>query len=432
MTPPTTDDLVAPEQDSTEWYTGIGIAESVSDLVSGIESGDWVDIGLGGLTTGLEALSIAMDPIGSVASNLVSFIIEHVGPLQDMLDKLAGNADAVAAHAQTWRNIATEVGEVRADYDRDVGTDTSGWTGTAGDSYRGRARNTGELVGAASEAANGLGSAVEMAGVVVGVVRETVRDLIADLVGRLVVWAAEALTIVGAPAAAAQAATAAAKWAGRIAQVVKQLVRTIQNLIPLLRRLGDLFRQIQRKLDELTGRGDTPNDPDNPNDPNGGGDDPPDDPDDPPGTGGDGDHTQPSRDPDPNAEPGGHPTRIRDNDDAATRRSLERENESAQTLAQQGYDVEQNPTVEGDKNPDYRIEGQIFDNYAPSSGNARNIAANIQEKIDAGQTERVVLNLTDSSVSLDAMRNQLRDWPIEGLKEVIVIDADGNVLNFYP
>ena len=82
--------LVAQEQDSTQGHTGIGIAESVTDLVQGIQSGNWVDIGLGGLTTGLEALSIVMDPIGSVASNLVSFVIEHVEPLQDALDKLAG------------------------------------------------------------------------------------------------------------------------------------------------------------------------------------------------------------------------------------------------------------------------------------------------------------------------------------------------------
>lgn len=35
------------EEDLTEWYTGIGIAESISALVRGIQSGSWVDIGLG-------------------------------------------------------------------------------------------------------------------------------------------------------------------------------------------------------------------------------------------------------------------------------------------------------------------------------------------------------------------------------------------------
>ena len=97
------------------------------------------------------------------------------------------------------------------------------------------------------------------------------------------------------------------------------------------------------------------------------------------------------------------------------------------------YDIEQNPTVPGGKKPDYRIEGQIFDNYAPSSDNARNIATNIKDdKVTSGQADRIVLNLADSAVDLDKMRAQLRDWPIEGLQEVILIDRQGNVLHFYP
>ena len=43
-----------------------------------------------------------------------------------------------------------------------------------------------------------------------------------------------------------------------------------------------------------------------------------------------------------------------------------------------------------------------------------------------------MLNLVDSAVDLDKMRAQLRDWSIEDLKEVIVIDRQGNVLHFYP
>ncbi|GGU66655.1 hypothetical protein [Lentzea flava] len=411
--------LVAKEEDSTEWYSGSGIAESISDLVKGIESGNWADIGLGALTTGLEALSFVIDPIGSVGSNLVGFIIEHVAPLREALDDLAGNADAVAAQAQTWQNVGKAVAQVKSDYERDAATDTAAWAGKAGDAYRRRAADTAALIGAAAEASNGIGSAVRMAGMLVAVVRETVRDLIADLVGRLVVWAAEALTVVGAPAAAAQAATAAAKWAARIAQIIKNLVRALQNLIPMLRKLGELLKQIRKKMDDLSGK-------------SGGGGQPPKKPNDPPGTGGHPDHTQPSGKPDPDATPDGHPTRIPDRESPENKRALELENESATTLAKAGYKVEQNPSVPGDKNPDYRIEGEVFDNVAPTTSNPRNVADRIQRKVDAGQTERVVVNLADSNVSVDAMRAQLRDWPIEGLKEVIVIDKNGNVLHIYP
>lgn len=50
-------------------------------------------------------------------------------------------------------------------------------------------------------------------------------------------------------------------------------------------------------------------------------------------------HTQPSRVPDP----GGHPTTVPKGADAGTTRALQRENESATTLARAGYDVEQHP-----------------------------------------------------------------------------------------
>ncbi len=410
--------LVAEEQDSTEWYSGSGIAESISDLVKGIESGNWADIGLGALTTGLEALSFVVDPIGSVASNLVGFVIEHVAPLSEALDNLAGNADAVAAQARTWQNVGKALATVKNDYERDITADTGAWTGKAGDAYRRRAADTAALIGAAAEASNGIGSAVQTAGTLVAMVRETVRDLIADLVGRLVVWAIEALTGVGLLAVAAQAATAAAKWAARIAQIIKNLVRALQGLIPLLRRLGDLLKQIRKKMDDLSGKG--------------GGGQPPKKPGDPPGTGGHPDHTPPSREPDPDATPDGHPTRIRDNEAPENKRALQRENESATTLAQAGYRVEQNPSVPGDKNPDYRIEGRIFDNVAPNTDRPRNVADRILRKVEEGQTERVVVNLADSNVSVDALRAQLRDWPIERLKEAIVIDKNGNVLHIYP
>ena len=82
--------------------------------------------------------------------------------------------------------------------------------------------------------------------------------------------------------------------------------------------------------------------------------------------------------------------------------------------------------------PTTASKAKSFDNYAPTSDNARNITDTIERKVVNGQTDRVVLNLTDTPVDPKKMRAQLRDWPIEGLKEVIVIDRQGNVLHFYP
>lgn len=126
-------------------------------------------------------------------------------------------------------------------------------------------------------------------------------------------------------------------------------------------------------------------------------------------------------------KPHGKRTKVLDQDDAATRRSIERENESADILARKGYDVEQNPNVPGNMNPDYKINGEIYDNYAPSTGNPRNIWSEVEGKVMRGQTENVVINLKDSPVDMTALSEQFSEWPIDGLKDVIVIRPDGTV-----
>lgn len=103
----------------------------------------------------------------------------------------------------------------------------------------------------------------------------------------------------------------------------------------------------------------------------------------------------------------------------------------ARTVAKVSPDRPEGDAEGVDKNPDYRIEGQTLDNVAPTS-NLRNIASRIQEKVEGGQADRIVLNLADSHVDLDAMRAQLRDRSIEGLREATVIGRNGNVIDFGP
>ncbi|MFF7591686.1 hypothetical protein ACFZCK_29825 [Kitasatospora purpeofusca] len=101
-------------------------------------------------------------------------------------------------------------------------------------------------------------------------------------------------------------------------------------------------------------------------------------------------------------------------------------------MAKQGYHVEQNPSVPGPKNPDYRIEGEIFDCVSPSSRrSARNVGSRIEEKVLEGQTSRIVVNLADSPVEVSALKAQLHYWPVEGLQEAVVIDRQGNILHIY-
>lgn len=85
------------------------------------------------------------------------------------------------------------------------------------------------------------------------------------------------------------------------------------------------------------------------------------------------------------------------------------------------------------RNPDYLIEGVVFDYYSPAENTkVRNVASVIEEKVmQKGQAERVVLNLDDWNGNVDELVRQLNDYPIEGLKEVIIV-YNGTVRSIYP
>lgn len=127
-------------------------------------------------------------------------------------------------------------------------------------------------------------------------------------------------------------------------------------------------------------------------------------------------------------KPRGPRAKINDKMRPDIQRSMHRENDSADILARAGHDVEQNPKVPGDKDPDYKIDGEIYDNYAPGEETpVRNIWDRVKRKIDKRQTENVVLNLQDYDGDLGALKKQFNDWPIDGLNDMIVIFKDGSI-----
>ncbi|WP_051884370.1 CdiA C-terminal domain-containing protein [Chryseobacterium luteum] len=140
--------------------------------------------------------------------------------------------------------------------------------------------------------------------------------------------------------------------------------------------------------------------------------------------------TTPSKKENLSAKPRGRLTKIPDNLDDATKTSLILENDAAQILAKKGFDIEQNPSIKTTlKNPDYIIEGEVFDCYSPFNSNksVRGIWSEIADKIEKDQTNRIILNLKNWNGDIPKLQKQFLDWEISGLKEVIYITKQGEV-----
>lgn len=152
--------------------------------------------------------------------------------------------------------------------------------------------------------------------------------------------------------------------------------------------------------------------------------------------------TEPSGTPSPIQEPTGPRTKIPEKADAATKRALRLENETADELATAGYKVRQNPTAEelaqagytGKGNPDLLIEGKVFDVYSPERGTTvKNIFRAVNDKVLEEQTTRVVVNLSETSISIPRLIREFAQQrgTVPALQEVIVV-RKGFVKRIYP
>ncbi|NUT46636.1 MAG: hypothetical protein HOV94_04835 [Saccharothrix sp.] len=248
-----------PAQVSGEAFTGIGIVESAIDLRNGITNGSWLEGGLGLAGTALEALSLAVDPLGTLAEYAFSWVIEHCGPLRRWLDWLAGDVARITAYAGTWHAVAKTVAGAKADFTTEVERGSAAWRGTAGETYRASMAKHARFFSASEVCASTIGAVVEVVGMLVGVVRETVRDLIARAVATLVVrvpmWAAAASVPVGAAVlpVVTQVRTLVARTSRDISAVIVKLTRSLDKLRPLMGRLTGLWEDIGNGLRGLRG-----------------------------------------------------------------------------------------------------------------------------------------------------------------------------------
>jgi hypothetical protein len=226
--------LIAATTSTSTATTGLSLAESFQGTLRAVDSGSWADRALAGGAFAAETAATVLDPFSALLANGLGWAMEHFDPLREILDRLAGLPDLVAAHAATWQNIARELGSMSAGLQDCLNADRPDWQGAAAETYRNLMAANVNALGGLGVLAETMSSATQAAGNLVTFTRDLVRDLICDLVARVIVWAAEALLVVTIPVVAVQIAVAVTKWATRIASYVSALITSLSNLTRLL------------------------------------------------------------------------------------------------------------------------------------------------------------------------------------------------------
>jgi hypothetical protein len=96
------------------------------------------------------------------------------------------------------------------------------------------------------KASSVMSTIVLSAGYVVAFVRQTVRDLVAACVGQVVQIVIEVLATGGIalPVAIVQVVAAVAQYAAKVVTHMRALVRSLHNLVGLVRNFGETFRAL--------------------------------------------------------------------------------------------------------------------------------------------------------------------------------------------
>ncbi|MGW4489467.1 hypothetical protein ACWEOE_37235 [Amycolatopsis sp. NPDC004368] len=230
---------------SNEWDNlnaqgaGAGILSDAASTITDARNGDWLNLGMDVATDALDLLGVAMDPLGSLASAGVGWLIEHISFLKDGLDKLAGNPEEITAKSVTWTNISKQLTTSAGQYERAAAKVAPEFNSSGGQAYQNMAKGYVATLRGAAGQAQGASTAMNIAGALVGTERGLIRDMISSFVGDLIVKAIAALaaswcTFGGTIAAfiadtVVEGGILAEKISTRIAQVVEKLDKLAQS-----------------------------------------------------------------------------------------------------------------------------------------------------------------------------------------------------------
>ncbi|SFR11834.1 hypothetical protein SAMN04488564_103675 [Lentzea waywayandensis] len=237
---------------------GGGVAESLIQTIDSahrLGEGDFLEFGMNAAALALDGLSMWMDPLGSLATAGIGWLIEHLSFLREPLDWLAGNGDKIKAAVTTWNQVAADLQEIGEQQDRAVKGELPCWErGTAAEKFR---QSQGELateIAAVSKASTFVASEIAKAGTITAAIRGMIRDLIAlfiwEVIRNAVIALASSWVSLGS-SLAAFSAWAVGRGAAVLGKITQQLAKLVKLITRIMGRLKGLFGQLGDVLKRL-------------------------------------------------------------------------------------------------------------------------------------------------------------------------------------
>jgi hypothetical protein len=240
-------------------FSGAGFLDSYTFLIKSctdIQTADDKDkaalgvaIGLGAFAAVVDTVKFAINPLGSLISAGLGWLIEHVSFLREPLDMLMGDPDQIQLLGQEVHAIAEAIRQVATDQLDSLKGEISHWVGTAADAFNALMQEVAADLESKAHATDIVGYLIHTNMAIISAARALFRDLITtvlgDIISTMLIALAAAVFTFGASIVAAvpvivtQASLTATSMASKSAAIVAQATRSsarMNDIVEMLNR----------------------------------------------------------------------------------------------------------------------------------------------------------------------------------------------------
>lgn len=198
----------------------------------------------GASSSGLsELVSFAEDPVGTLLSAGLSFLMQVVQLVVEPLQQLEADPGAVRDSAQQYHDQASGLRQLAQDHAQDAGSLGEDWQGDTADRYRQVASQTSGQLASFGRVLEGAGNVTTSAGGLVSGLRSLVIKAVSELIERLIPGGVSAL--------AAAPETFGASLAIFLADALGVAAKLATDIISKIRSLKDALSEVDNAFDQL-------------------------------------------------------------------------------------------------------------------------------------------------------------------------------------
>ena len=244
-------EIAKPE--STHETNPLKDAGIVSDIRDLYKSESALDATLSTIGIAADLVDAAVNPIKTLVSWAVNWVISHIDPLPDMLQQFTGDPEKVEAAALTWERIGDQWTQAAAELEAAVAAGLDAQVCRTLSAYKVQIGSVIETFRSLGDACRVVAQCLNILSAMVKIVYDLTREAIGDLIGTFVQSVVEAVGTLGiaTPAIVTQISATVSKWVARITTKGKQVLNGFREALKSFTKLDGILEKLGPALKKL-------------------------------------------------------------------------------------------------------------------------------------------------------------------------------------